>query len=80
VREYSTWQESRLSDEVLKAEVRKAYEVALDDGLDLAQIDEDKDPDYFTTRGVKRGIAQRFIKDIRFWAENKIVVTGRGNL
>lgn len=32
------------SDEVLKAEVRKACEVALDDGLELAQIDEDKRP------------------------------------
>ncbi|KAJ6105727.1 hypothetical protein N7512_009244 [Penicillium capsulatum] len=42
VREYSTWQQSRLSEKVLKAEVRKACEVALDDGLDLVQIVEDK--------------------------------------
>jgi hypothetical protein len=32
----------------LKAEVRKACEVALDDGLDLVQIDEDRNPEYFT--------------------------------
>ncbi|KUM55832.1 hypothetical protein ACN42_g11406 [Penicillium freii] len=70
VREYSTWQQSRLGDEELKAEVQKACDVALDDGLDLAQIDGDKDPDYFVKRGVKWGIARRFVNDIRFWVEN----------
>ncbi|CAG8428374.1 unnamed protein product [Penicillium salamii] len=70
VREYSTWQQSRLGDEELKAEVKRACDVALDDGLDLAQIDEDKDPDYFTKRGVKWGIARRFVKDIRFWVDS----------
>ncbi|KAJ6140366.1 hypothetical protein N7471_006852 [Penicillium samsonianum] len=35
VREYSAWQQSRLSDETLKAEVRKACDIALDYGLDL---------------------------------------------
>ncbi|KAJ5715999.1 uncharacterized protein N7483_013180 [Penicillium malachiteum] len=74
VREYSTWQQSRMSDEVLKAEVKKACDVALDDGLNLAQIDEDKSPDYFTKRGVKWGIARRFVSDIRFWAENVMVI------
>lgn len=57
-----------------KAEVKKACEIALDDRLDLVQIDEDKNPEYFTKRGVKRGIARRFVKDIRFWAENIMVV------
>lgn len=59
-----------MGDEELKAEVKKACDVALDDRLDLAQIYEDKDPDYFTKRGVKWGIARRFVKDIRFWVEN----------
>ncbi|KAJ5256672.1 hypothetical protein N7478_012776 [Penicillium angulare] len=36
VKEYGTWQQSRLSDKILKAEVRKVCEVALDDGLDLS--------------------------------------------
>lgn len=63
-----------LSDDALKAEVRRACGVALDDGLDLAQIDEDKDPDYFTKRGEKWGIARRFVKDIRFWVENIMVL------
>lgn len=69
MREYTTWQQSRLGDEALKAEARKACDVALDDGLDLAPIDEDKNPNYFKARGVKWGIARRFVKDIRYWAE-----------
>ncbi|KAJ5728134.1 hypothetical protein N7493_004464 [Penicillium malachiteum] len=43
----------RLGNEALKSKVRKAYDVALEDGLDLAQIDEDKDPNYFKACGVK---------------------------
>lgn len=70
VREYSSWQQLHLDDKILKAEVRKACDVALDDGLDLTQIDKDKDPNYFKTRGVKWDIARRFIKDIRYWAES----------
>jgi hypothetical protein len=49
-------------------------EIPLDDRLDLVQIDEDKNPEYFTKRRVKLGIARRFVKDIRFWAENIIVI------
>lgn len=56
MREYSAWQQSRLSEEALKADVRKACEVALDDGLDLVGIDEDKNPEYFTEMcGLKYG-------------------------
>jgi hypothetical protein len=58
----------------LKAEVRKARDVALDDGPDLAQINEDESPDYFAKRSIKWGIARRFVKDISFWAENVMVI------
>lgn len=54
----------------MKTEVRKACDVALDDRLDLAQIDEDNDPNYFKARGVKWSITRRFVKDIRYWVEN----------
>ena len=53
----------------MKAEVRKACDVAPDDGLDLAQIDEDTDSNYFKARGVKWGIARRFVEEVRYWAE-----------
>ncbi|KAJ5689146.1 hypothetical protein N7462_003538 [Penicillium macrosclerotiorum] len=46
VKKYKTWQQWRLGDEALKAEAQEACDVALDDGLDLVQIGEDKNPDY----------------------------------
>lgn len=67
---YSHWQQSQVGDEAWKAEFQKACDVALDEGLDLEQIDEDKDPEYFRKRGIKWGIARRFVKDIRYWADS----------
>jgi hypothetical protein len=37
--------------------------------LDLEQIREDQDPDFFIEKGVKRGIARRFVGDIDQWAK-----------
>jgi hypothetical protein len=37
--------------------------------LDLEQVYEDQDPDFFTQNGVKRGVARRFVSDIGRWAE-----------
>jgi len=64
VRNYSHWQQSKVDDEILKVEFRKAYDVALADGLDLEQVHRDQDPDFFTDKGFKRGIARRFISNI----------------
>lgn len=69
VTEYTEWQESNLRDQTLKTEFRKACEIALADGLDLEQVYEDQDPDFFVRRGVKRGIARRFAGDIRDWVK-----------
>lgn len=69
VAEYSNWQQSQVSDETLKAEFRKARDVALEDGLDLVQVHEDQDPEFFIKNGVKRGIARRFVGDIIYWVK-----------
>ncbi|KAI2737610.1 hypothetical protein DTO013F2_9754 [Penicillium roqueforti] len=70
VTEYSDWQQSQVSDEKLKAEFRKARDTALEDGLDLMQVHEDQDPEFFIKNGVKRGIARRFVGDISYWVKN----------
>lgn len=70
VTEYSDWQQSQVSDEKLKAEFRKARDTALEDGLDLMQVHEDQDPEFFIKNGVKRGIARRFVGDINYWVKN----------
>lgn len=70
VQAYCDWQQSQVGNESWKDEFRKACDVALNDGLDLDWIDKLSDPEYFEDRGVKRGIAQRFIKDIKYWVDN----------
>ncbi|PGH30702.1 hypothetical protein GX50_06515 [[Emmonsia] crescens] len=70
VQAYCDWQQSQVGNASWKDEFQKACEVALDDGLDLDQIDELGDPEYFKNRGVKWGIARRFVGDIRYWADN----------
>ncbi|PGH02176.1 hypothetical protein AJ80_08899 [Polytolypa hystricis UAMH7299] len=72
VQAYCDWQQSQVGHASWKVEFQKACDVALDDGLDLDQIDELSDPEYFKNRGVKWGIARRFVRDIRYWAENCI--------
>lgn len=69
VKEYSEWQQSKVVDETLKAEFRKAYEVTLQDGLDLEQVYEDQDPGFFIQSGIKRGVARRFVSDIERWVK-----------
>ncbi|KAK4936947.1 hypothetical protein LTR66_015270, partial [Elasticomyces elasticus] len=54
VAEYSDWQQTQVNDENLKAEFRKARDAALEDGLDLMQVHEDQDPQFFIKNGVKR--------------------------
>ncbi|KAH9235631.1 hypothetical protein K456DRAFT_51054 [Colletotrichum gloeosporioides 23] len=44
---------------------QKAYEVMVEHCLDLEQVDEDQDTQFFMDNRVKRGAATRFIRDIR---------------
>jgi hypothetical protein len=69
VRMYTEWQQSQVADEVLKAEFRKARDVALNDGLDLEQLYGDRNPKFFVQNGVKIGVARRFISDIQGWVQ-----------
>jgi hypothetical protein len=33
------------------------------------QVNEDQDPEFFIKNGVKRGIARRFVRDIKYWVK-----------
>lgn len=68
--EYSNWQQSRVSSEVLKDDSRKARDQMLANGLDLKQIHGDQDPDFFIKQGVKVGVARRFICEITEWVSS----------
>ncbi|PYH93704.1 hypothetical protein BO71DRAFT_327069 [Aspergillus ellipticus CBS 707.79] len=69
LRAYCEWQESYVQDAVLKVEFRKARDVAHANGFDLEQIYFDNDPQFFIENGVKKGIARRFVTDIKQWAK-----------
>lgn len=66
---YSDWQQSQVVDQMLQLEYQKACDATLRDGLDLEQVYEDQDADFFIKSGVKRGVARRFVRDIGVWAE-----------
>lgn len=40
--------------------------MALEHGLDLQQLHDDQDPDFFISRGIKISVARRFIRDIEY--------------
>jgi hypothetical protein len=75
LKEYTSWQQSQVSDPILKTEYIKAYEMAMEDGLDLEQIYKDQNPDFFTNKdkdknkdvSVRPGVARRFVRDIAYW-------------
>lgn len=67
MRMYSEWQKSKVFDDTLKAEFQKACDIMLNNGLDLEQVYEDKDPEFFIRRRVKKGIARRFVNEIEVW-------------
>jgi hypothetical protein len=47
VKEYSSWQQSRVSSEMLKDDIKKPRDMALANSLDLKQIYEDQNPELF---------------------------------
>ncbi len=67
VREYSDWQQTRVNSQVLKDDVGKACDIALANGLDLRQINKDRDVEFFVKHGVVVGVARRFVDDIQEW-------------
>jgi hypothetical protein len=56
-------------DTSLKADFRKAQDVALENALDLDLIHEENDPNFFEKQGVKRGTVKRCVRDIQRWAK-----------
>jgi hypothetical protein len=67
LRDYTAWQQSNVRDPVLKGEFAKARDAALKVGLDLEQIYEMQNFDFFVEAGVMLGIALRFPRDIPLW-------------
>jgi hypothetical protein len=71
VEEYTEWQQSRVNNETFRDNINRARDVALENCLDLMQVHEDQDPDFFVKRGVKLGAARRFVCDIGHWVKRR---------
>lgn len=62
---YSEWQQSNIINTDWKLDIQKAYDVTIEDALDLEQIYTDNDPDFFIKNSLKkRGVARRFIRAV----------------
>ncbi|MCJ1309530.1 hypothetical protein MMC25_003190 [Agyrium rufum] len=68
---YSKWQQSNLIKEDLKTDGQIACDAALDEVLDLEQTYTDQNYKIFALKGVKRGVARRFVHDIAEWAKRR---------
>ncbi|CAG5189807.1 uncharacterized protein ALTATR162_LOCUS12088 [Alternaria atra] len=75
VEEYSDWQQSRVRREDQKDDIRNMCDMALEHGLDLQQLHDDQDPDFFISRGIKIGVARRFLRDIEYWVQQQVAAT-----
>ncbi|KAB5515382.1 hypothetical protein GE09DRAFT_979784, partial [Coniochaeta sp. 2T2.1] len=62
-----------VSDRALKMEYQKACAITLDEGLDLELVHGDEDADIYIRKGVKTGVARRFIRNIETWAKNHTI-------
>jgi hypothetical protein len=69
VEDYCAWQQSKVKKPALKVEYQKACDVIIEDGMDLELIHQDPNPDFLIKKGIKRGIAQRVVGDIDYWAK-----------
>ena len=69
VQRYTAWQKSRYSAEEVKMEYQKAGDLTLAEGLDLELVYEDQDAELYIKKGVKSGVARRFVRDIATWAK-----------
>jgi hypothetical protein len=77
VEEYSDWQQSRVRREDQKVNIQNMCDMALEHRLDLQQLHNDQDLDFFISRGIKIGVARRFIRDIKYWVQQQVAATGQ---
>lgn len=62
--EYTERLVSTVGKDTPKAACQHTCAVMLENGLDLEQVHKDQDPNFFIDRGIKIGIARRFVEDV----------------
>lgn len=74
VNKYCTWHCSKYDNDIWKMEYEKACDFTLEEGLDLEQICLDQDAQFFIDKGVRKGIAKRWVSDVEVWCRDTEVV------
>ena len=69
IKHYYEWQCSQVEHTTIKEEFQKIYLVMMEHCLDLEQVYEDQDPEFFIQSGIKIGVARRFVRDIGKWGK-----------
>jgi hypothetical protein len=64
---YSDWQRSNVIDEAQRVQYQRSCDATLQDMLDLEQVYESQDSEFYIWSGVKRCVARRFVSDIARW-------------
>lgn len=67
VKMYANWHKSRVASQKMKDNVDLACQIALSKGYDLSQIDKDRNYEEYTDEGVMKGVAGRWIEEVREW-------------
>ena len=70
LRNYGKWQKSRSLKRHWQEACEKAEEVSRVNVLDLGQIAQQK-PEFYTDRGVPCGMADRWVRDVPYWAKRQ---------
>jgi hypothetical protein len=72
VEEYTNWHLAKVSTENFKENIRRARDVVLENCLDLAQLHNPRfGPEFFGKKGVKIGVADRFVNDTKKWLKQR---------
>lgn len=70
IKEYCEWQVTNIENDSLKFAFREVCDMMLENGLNLNQMYRDQDPHFFIEKGIKIGIARRFVEDIGKWVSS----------
>jgi hypothetical protein len=66
IKEYCAWQQLQVKELALKAKYNIAYNIILNEGINLKLICKDLNLNFLVKRGVKRGIAKQVVRDIDY--------------
>lgn len=71
VREYTAWHCSQVRSEMYKTEYQKAGDVTLAECLNLQQVYQDQDVEFYVIKGVKRAVARSYVSDVEVWVKQR---------